>query len=107
MDAPTVEPEGEDEPEPEPEGRLDMMALAKVTIPLHIILPWALYALALIDPAIPAWVFLGIHAGFPVLALVTYPLWRGQGVDLIILLMLNHLATFLSAGAGALFGGFF
>ena len=101
-----MDPDPEPDAEPEPEPRIDMLAVAKVTVPLHIALPWGLYALALIDPAIPAWIFLGIHLGFPVLLLASYPLWRGQGVDVCILIGFNHLATFLSAAAGAFFGSF-
>ncbi len=72
-----------------------VLSLAKYTIPFHALLP--LPILALSTSGHDGWLtafFMLIHLGFPVALGVTYPLWKGQGAELVILLVINHLVTF-------------
>lgn len=49
--------------------------------------------------------WLAIHAIFPFALVISWPWWRGQGVDMAILIIANHLVTFaVGIGLIALFG---
>jgi hypothetical protein len=77
--------------------RIDVLSLAKYTIPVHALLP--LPILAAPTGSLDGWLSFGllaIHLGFPMLLGLTYPLWRGQGIALAMLLVFNHLTTFAS-----------
>ncbi|MBK8240518.1 MAG: hypothetical protein IPK74_33765 [Deltaproteobacteria bacterium] len=84
---------------PEPGGgapeQIDVLGLWRWTVPVHALLPlviWLLHHFEL------EWAlqlgFFAIHFGFPVLLAISYPLWEGQGVELVGLLVLDHLVTF-------------
>ncbi len=75
---------------------IQVAALGRYTIPVHLLLPWVLWGLTVIDPAAPMWFFVAVHGLFPVAVVATYPWWRGQGMDLALLVAVNHAATFLS-----------
>lgn len=81
--------------------RLDLEQVARVTIPLHFALPWILWGLAWVGPSAPVMLFMALHVLFPVLAVVTYRYWKGQGFDLLLLIVVNHVVTLIS---GALAG---
>ncbi len=67
---------------------------ARWTVPLHLVLPVGLWWLIRNDPIVAASVFAGVNVGVPVLLLITVRWWWGRVVDLVLLLLINHLATF-------------
>lgn len=75
---------------------IDLHRVAGISLPVHALLPWALWGLAWIDPSISFAVFIALHALFPILLLLSYRWWRGQGTDVALLVLFNHLATFAS-----------
>ena len=82
-------------------GRLDLARVARWSIPLHLALPWLLWALGTLDPAAPVWVWAAVHVLFPVVLVGTYRLWRGQGLEVGLLIAINHGATFVSGALAA------
>ncbi|MFO0633721.1 MAG: hypothetical protein U0168_12795 [Nannocystaceae bacterium] len=86
MDAPA------DPPVP---GRIDVLGLWRWTVPLHALLPLAIWGCSRAELVGVLQVgFFVIHFGFPVVLAASYPLWEGQGVELVGLLIANHLVTF-------------
>ena len=75
---------------------IDLHLVARISLPVHALLPWVLWGLAWIDPSISFAIFIALHALFPILLLLSYRWWRGQGTDLALLVTFNHLATFAS-----------
>jgi hypothetical protein len=91
MDAPAAPPE-----EPTSGDRLDVLDLARYSLPVHALLPFVLWLLAAADQQTALQVgFYVIHFGFPVVLLVTYPWWEGQGAAVVGLIVANHAVTFL------------
>lgn len=91
MDAPAAPPE-----EPTPGERLDVLDLARYSLPAHAILPFVIWLLAEADQQTALQVgFYVIHFGFPAVLLVTYPWWEGQGAAVVGLVVANHAVTFL------------
>lgn len=80
---------------------LKLEVVARYTIPIHLVLPWALWGLAVLHPAAPVWFFLSVHVLFPVVLVVTYRYWRGQGAELALLVGVNHVATLLSGAVAS------
>jgi hypothetical protein len=82
----------------------DLAAVARITIPVHLLLPWLLWGLATAFPQAPVVFFVGVHVLFPVVLVGTYPLWRGQGIEVALLIGMNHGATLASAALVSLTG---
>lgn len=82
--------------------RLDLERVARISIPLHFALPWILWAMSWLGPGAPVMLFVAFHVLFPVVAVVTYRYWRGQGIDLLMLVVVNHAVTFISGGLAGL-----
>jgi len=80
---------------------LDLERVARYTIPFHLLLPWILWGLAALDQEAPIWLFLALHLVFPVLLIASYRYWRGQGLDVVLLVVVNHAATFVSGALAA------
>jgi hypothetical protein len=78
-----------------------VVSIARYTIVAHLLLPWILWGLALWHHQAPVALFMFLHVAFPVLLVATYRHWKGQGVDVILLIIINHVATLVS---GALAG---
>ena len=79
-----------------PTPAIDLHQVARISLPVHALLPWLLWGLASIDTSISFAIFVALHAIFPLLLLLSYRWWRGQGVDLALLVLFNHLVTFAS-----------
>ena len=75
--------------------------LARYTIPFHLLLPWLLWALSLISDQLPFAVFVAFHALFPVVLVITFRWWKNEILELVMLLVVNHLATFVSGALAA------
>lgn len=65
------------------------------TGPLHVVLPIGLWWLMQNAPTTAATTFFGVHAGFPVLLLMTVRWWRSRLSELLVLLFINHLISFI------------
>jgi hypothetical protein len=68
---------------------------ARWTVPLHIVLPIGLSWLIRNDPSTAASAFWGVHAGFPLVLLVTAPWWWSRKDELLALLLFNHIVSFV------------
>ena len=68
---------------------------ARWTVPLHIALPIGLSWLIRNDPSTAASAFWGVHAGFPLVLLVTAPWWWSRKDELLALLLINHIVSFV------------
>ncbi len=79
-----------------PRGAVDLARVARLSVPAHLALPWLLWALARVDPAAPVWLWAALHVLFPPILLATYRWWRGQGLEVALLIAINHAATFAS-----------
>jgi len=73
---------------------LRVLSLARYTLPLHALLPVLIATLGREREVSITIVIIVIHLVVPLLLALTYPLWRGQGGDLVLLLLLNHIVTF-------------
>jgi hypothetical protein len=78
-----------------------VLKLARYTVPLHVVLPAAVWIPGAMEGLWFTLVFFVIHLGFPVVLAVTYPWWRGRGGELAVLLVLNHIVTFAALGLWA------
>ena len=69
-------------------------SLAYYTIPFHVVAPvliaWA--GSEHVDLVSKAW--LAVHLLFPIVLVLSYPWWQGQGQQVLGLLAVNHLASF-------------
>lgn len=68
---------------------------ARWTLPLHVVLPIGLWWLVQHDPGSATVLFVGIHAGFPILLIATVRWWWSRRGELIALLIINHLVSFV------------
>ena len=87
---------------PAPAPRIEVESLARYSIPIHALLPWILWGLSRLGTEVPVALFMAFHLVFPEVAVASYRYWRGQGIELLVLLAVNHAVTFVSA---ALAGG--
>jgi hypothetical protein len=72
---------------------------------LHAALPWVLWGLAHFDDAAPLVLFAALHLAFPVVLVATFRWWRGQGGDIALLVVANHITTFASGGIASWVAG--
>lgn len=79
-------------------ARPSLLRHAYWTVPLHIVLPIALWWLMRYDREMAMSVFVGIHAAFPLFLLVTIRWWWSRMGELLWLLFINHLVTFVVLG---------
>ena len=83
----------------QPKSRLKVLDLAPYTVVLHALIP---VAIALTwkghEELIPS-IIVGVHVVFPVVLVVTFRYWRSQILELIGLVIANHLITFISTVA--------
>lgn len=75
--------------------------LARYTIPFHLLLPWVLWALSFISGQAPFALFVAFHALFPVVLVITFRWWKNEIIELVMLVAINHLATFVSGALAA------
>lgn len=75
--------------------RASLLWHVRWTGPLHVVLPIGLWWLMQNDPSTAATAFFGVHAGFPVLLFMTVRWWRGRLGELLVLLFINHLISFI------------
>ncbi|MCB9700840.1 MAG: hypothetical protein H6711_02985 [Myxococcales bacterium] len=87
-------PLGEAPPGGEAPPALRVLSLARYTIPIHALLPLLIWALGRAWEGTTTITLVVVHVAFPLVLGLTYPLWRGQGGDLIALLVANHIVTF-------------
>ncbi len=78
----------------EPDVSPSLLWHARWTVPMHLVLPVGLWWLIRNDPIVAAGAFAGVHLGVPVLLLITVRWWWDRVADLVLLLLINHLATF-------------
>ncbi len=76
-----------------------MLRLARFTVSTHALLPFVIWQIGHSSEAAAFWFVLGLHVFFLVVILATVRWWRGYGEQLGMLIVLDHLATFV---AGAL-----
>ena len=72
---------------------------ARWTVPVHLALPIVGWGLAAIDAELAAWGFAGIHVLFLVFFIATLRLWWSRVEQLLVLVAINHVASFLSLWA--------
>ena len=68
---------------------------ARWTVPLHVILPIGLSWLMRHDFDAAVTTFAGIHVGFPLLLLMTVRWWWSRTGELLLLLFINHIVSFV------------
>jgi hypothetical protein len=85
--------------------RVDVWGLAKYCVAVHAGLPFVIWWAGAIDPMVTTWAWVGAHVLFPVFLLFTYPYWKGQGVEVAVLIVLNHAVTFVVGTALIYFVG--
>jgi hypothetical protein len=71
-----------------------VLPLWKYTVPVHAALPFLIWWMGHAQEGALSLLWLGIHAIFPFALVLSWPWWRGQGVDMAILVVANHLVTF-------------
>lgn len=78
-----------------PVDAVRVLGLLRWTIPLHALLPLAFAGLrALGDGWLMAFLLV-LHLGFPLVLVATYSRWRGQGLQMVGLVAVNHVVTFM------------
>ncbi len=88
-----------------PRSSIRVLALWKYTVPLHAGFPLLIWWVGRSHEGAISLVWLGIHVLFPFALVLSWPWWRGQGVDMAILIVANHLVTFaVGVGLIAVFG---
>lgn len=75
-------------------GPLRVLPLARYTLPIHALLPLIIAGLGREREVSITIAIVVIHLVVPFVLALTYPLWRGQGGDVVVLLVLNHIVTF-------------
>ena len=70
--------------------------LARYSVPFHALLPALLWLVGRWSDAVALWGLVGFHLLFPFVLIFSYPWWRGQGEALALLILVNHLATFVA-----------
>ena len=86
---------------PEPLPPWTVLKLARYTVPLHVLLPAALWIPGAMEGLGFTVGFFVVHFGFPFVLAITYPWWRGRAGELVALLVLNHIVTFAALGLWA------
>lgn len=84
------------------EGTVDVLGLAKYTVPLHVALPFLIWWAGKDGEFLTGIVWMMIHVVFPFVLAVTYPWWRGQGIEMAALIVINHVVTFIT-GIGLIY----
>ena len=74
---------------------IEVMRLWRYTVPVHAAIPLAIAALGQGHDVLHMVLFMAIHLGFPVVLALTYPFWEGQGAEVVGLIVLNHVVTFM------------
>ncbi|MCA9658952.1 MAG: hypothetical protein KC486_11460 [Myxococcales bacterium] len=77
--------------------RLRVMGLLRYTAPFHALLPVIIAGVGREREVAITIAIVVLHVLFPVVLALTYPLWRGQGGDVVALLVINHIVTFAVA----------
>ncbi len=78
---------------------LKVLRLARFTVPTHALLPLVIWQIGRHSEAAAIWFVLGLHGLFLVAILASFRWWRGYGEQLGMLILLDHLATFVAGGA--------
>ena len=84
------------------EGPVDVLGLAKYTVPLHVALPFLIWWAGKDGEFLTGIVWMAIHVLFPFVLVATYPWWRGQGIEMAVLVVINHVVTFV-VGIGLIY----
>ncbi|MEZ4383478.1 MAG: hypothetical protein R3A79_19265 [Nannocystaceae bacterium] len=74
--------------------RVRVLGLLRFTAPFHAAIPVIIAALGRPHEVAITVAIVALHLVFPIALAVTYPLWRGQGGDVVALLVANHIVTF-------------
>ena len=91
MSHPSIPPE-------EQTARPSLLWHARWTVPLHVVLPIGLWWLMRHDFGSAVTAFVGIHVGFLLVLLTTVRWWWSRTGELVLLLFINHLVTFVVLG---------
>lgn len=74
-----------------------LLPLARYSVPAHLLLPLLLWGVGRIDTSAAGYLFLGLHLVFPLALALTLRWWRDHVWELAALLVINHVASFVSA----------
>ena len=85
-----------DAPSSEP---LDLYRILRWTVPFHIALPLAMVAAWSWSPEAVSNLWIAIHLLFPLALVGTYRWWVGQGEAVFLILVINHVITFVTFAA--------
>ena len=81
---------------------LRVWSLAYVTIPVHVLLPVLIAWLGSDHVELVSDAWLAVHLLFPLVLVLSYPWWQGQGEQVLALIVVNHVASFATVVALAL-----
>lgn len=65
------------------------------TVPIHALLPLVIGALGWAWERELSWAWVVVHVGFVVVLVWGYPWWRGQGEVVALVVVVNHVVTFM------------
>lgn len=80
----------------EPARPLDLAWLVRLAVPLHVALPVLGWLAAGVSPTLTLWTWVGIHLLFPVLLVLTWRRWWDQMDQVVMLLVLDHVVSFVT-----------
>lgn len=75
--------------------RPSLLNLLWWSVPLHVLLAFGFWWMMQHQPARLGTLVIGVHLGFPLLLVVTVRWWWDRWGELLGVLLINHLATFL------------
>lgn len=75
-----------------------VLRLVRFTVPLHALLPFVIWQIGRVSQPGAIWFVLALHAFFLIVILAGFPWWRGQGPQLALVIILDHLTTFVVGG---------
>ena len=78
---------------------LDLYRVLRWTVPFHVALPVAMVAAWSWSPELVSNAWIAIHLLFPLALVATYRWWAGQGEAVFLVLVINHVVTFLTFAA--------
>jgi hypothetical protein len=93
-------PSEEELSEPSPR-RVELLTLLPYTVVAHALLPLLIGWVGHVNEGALVVLLTVIHVGVPVVLVVTWPHWKGQGGEMILLIGINHFVTF-AVGIGLL-----
>ncbi len=88
--------EDEEPTRPSQGSRVDVPYLARYTIPVHALIPVLIGVSWEGREELVGSIVLSVHVAFPVLLIATFQFWRSQIIELVALVAVNHLVTFIS-----------